>query len=85
MCMIAFRNFKPDMLILDVNMPAGGGKNVCERVRKVFAMDVPILFYTGSPQTVQQLSCVPNVAVIKKPAGPDEIFNKVKELLKLPE
>jgi len=82
MGMIVFKDFKPDLLMLDVNMPAGGGCNIYERVRKIFLADMPVVFYTGLPQTVQQLTCLPNVAVIKKPASPDTILSQVKALLK---
>lgn len=81
--MIVFKDFKPDLLVLDVNMPAGGGRNIYERVRKIFRADIPIVFYTGAPQAVQQLTCLPNVAVIKKPESPDTILSQVKALLKL--
>jgi DNA-binding response OmpR family regulator len=80
-----FKSFNPDLLILDVNMPAGGGEAMYQRVRKVFLSDLPILFYTGSPKSVQQLACLPNVDVIEKPASPDTIFSAAKVLLKIQE
>lgn len=41
-----FNSFKPDLVILDVDMPAGGGKKVFERIRSIFLSSIPILFVT---------------------------------------
>lgn len=39
----------PDLILLDITMPAGGGFSVVERVREIEGVeDVPIIFLTAS-------------------------------------
>jgi len=41
---------KPDVMILDINMPAGSGFSVQERKSKVAPqMDAPVIYITGDP------------------------------------
>lgn len=78
-----FQEFKPELLILDVDMPAGGGRKVFERLRLQLASPVPILFSTATPATVADLEKNLNVLVLKKPVSPGILVGAVKDLLKL--
>jgi len=79
-----FQEFKPALLILDVDMPAGGGKKVFERLRIQLASPTPIIFSTGSPESVRALERNLNVVVLKKPVMPAILLETIKKLLKLP-
>jgi DNA-binding response OmpR family regulator len=46
---MAVRN-QPDLLILDISMPAGDGFAVAERVRALVPSPMPIIFLTASKQ-----------------------------------
>lgn len=78
-----FQAFKPALLILDVDMPAGGGQKVFDRMRNLFQDATPILFSTGMPEAVEGLTKNLNVLVLKKPVKPDEIIAAAKKLLKM--
>ncbi len=81
--LIRFQDFKPALLILDVDMPAGGGKKVFERLRIQLASPAPIIFSTAFPETVTSLEKNLNVIVLKKPLIPWILVEAVRKLLKL--
>ncbi len=78
-----FQDFHPELVILDVDMPAGGGRKVFERLRIQMASPAPILFSTASPAAVEDLARNLNVLVLKKPITPGILTGAVKDLLKL--
>jgi len=78
-----FQSVKPDLMILDVDMPAGGGRKVFERLRIQLAAATPILFSTASPGSVEDLAKNMNVLILKKPLTPGVLIGAVKDLLKL--
>ena len=67
--MIAARE-KPDLVILDFNMPAANGGKVLERLRgSTFTATTPVFFVTASPiaQIMPQVPDDPKVRFIQKP------------------
>jgi two-component system, OmpR family, response regulator AdeR len=42
--------FRPDLLLLDVSLPAGSGFNVAERLHRLLATMTPFIFLTASKQ-----------------------------------
>jgi CheY-like chemotaxis protein len=47
------RQVQPDLVILDINLPGGGGEKVYERLRTMpGALRVPVLVYTGEAYQV---------------------------------
>jgi len=78
-----FQDFKPALVILDVDMPAGGGKKVFERLRMQLLSPTPILFSTATPESVENLAKNLNVLVLKKPITPGILVGAVKDLLKI--
>ncbi|OGR44687.1 MAG: hypothetical protein A2X35_05105 [Elusimicrobia bacterium GWA2_61_42] len=79
-----YQEFKPDLLVLDVDMPAGGGQKVFDRLRNLFQTATPIIFSTGMPESVQNLARNLNVVVLKKPVSPELLIAETKKLLKMP-
>lgn len=79
-----FQEFKPALIILDVDMPAGGGRKVFDRLRMQLLSPVPIIFSTATPESVASLEKNLNVLVLKKPVTPGILTGAVKDLLKLP-
>ncbi len=78
-----FQQFQPDLLVLDVDMPAGGGQKVFDRLRNLFQTAVPIIFATGRPENVAHLAKLANVAILKKPFDPASLVAEAKRLLRL--
>ncbi len=78
------RQVRPDVIILDINIPAGGGYKTYERLRMMSGtLEVPILIYTGVPRDQVELQIHPsaNTAFLAKPAQPQEIVTAVEKLL----
>ncbi|OGR50423.1 MAG: hypothetical protein A2049_03060 [Elusimicrobia bacterium GWA2_62_23] len=78
-----FQDFRPELVVLDVEMPGGGGRKVFERLRIQLASPAPILFATASPASVADLEKNLSVLVLKKPLTPGILVGAVRDLLKL--
>ncbi|HBB67409.1 MAG: hypothetical protein A2081_01175 [Elusimicrobia bacterium GWC2_61_19] len=79
--LVKYHEFKPDLMILDVDMPAGGGQKVFERLRNVFESRIPVIFSTGLPESVAHLAKSASVAILKKPVMNEKLLSEVKRLL----
>lgn len=78
------RQQTPDLIILDLMMPAGGGASVLDRVRTLATtMSTPVLVYSAMPDAErdQKVQTGPITKVLKKPAPPAEILAAVQSLL----
>lgn len=82
--MAKYQEVKPDLLVLDVDMPAGGGQKVFDRLRNLLLTATPIIFSTGKPESVARLAKNLNVVVLKKPVNPETLIDTAKKLLKMP-
>jgi DNA-binding response OmpR family regulator len=75
---------KPDLIILDIRMPAGDGFSVAERLkRSSHTWTIPIIFLTGSPEQEAEGRAMELGArfFIKKPYDPEELLDAVKRAL----
>ena len=78
------RQFNPDLIVLDLALPGGGGPSVLQRVRTMQGMmQIPVLVYSGiGRERVEQLvPAAPDVVHIAKPGTPEEILQAVASLL----
>ncbi len=75
---------KPDMIILDIKMPAQDGYTVYENLKMAASTNlIPIIFLTALPpedveKRVQELGAD---GYISKPFETEDILNKIKELM----
>jgi two-component system response regulator RpaA len=78
------RQVAPNLIILDVMMPAGGGESVFERVKMIsMTMHIPIIIHSACPRAEIEYK-IPNLQdteIITKPASPSEVVAAVKKLL----
>jgi CheY-like chemotaxis protein len=78
------RQVKPDLIVLDINMPGGGGSRVYDvlRMNSNF-LGTPILIYTVVPlaEVRKRIPEHSNTAFLAKPAQPEEILGAVQKLL----
>jgi DNA-binding response OmpR family regulator len=75
---------KPDLIILDIRMPAGDGFSVAERLKRSgHTWTIPIIFLTGSPEMEAEGRAMELGArfFIKKPYDPEELLDAVKRAL----
>lgn len=78
------RNLRPDLVILDITMPAGGGYVAYDRLRMSTASTtLPVLLYTGVPreQVEQHIHRSSVTLMLSKPALPAHIVSSVQSLL----
>lgn len=72
----------PDLLILDVDMPGGGGKRVFGVLRLLSHKGLPIIFITGFTHNVWDFPMThPNISVLAKPASSAAILSEIRRLL----
>jgi DNA-binding response OmpR family regulator len=76
---------KPDLIILDIRMPAGDGFSVAEKLKHSSStFSIPIIFLTGSPEKDSEEKAMALGArfYIKKPYDPEELLDAIKRGLK---
>ena len=81
----AARRVTPDLMVLDVMLPAVNGFEVCRRVRQVPALrHVPILFLTarGLENEIKKGLALGATAYMTKPFATKELIRTVGELLR---
>jgi DNA-binding response OmpR family regulator len=79
---------KPDLIILDISMPAGDGHTVCQRLRSSpQTAGIPILFLTARDTVKDMKQAMEEGAAgyMTKPYQPKELLDKVKELIEIKE
>lgn len=78
------RQHVPDLVIIDIMMPAGGGASVYTRLRTLIPTShIPILFYSSCSQDeVAKLIPNPtNTTMLKKPAEADALLKSIAAML----
>lgn len=78
-----FENFKPDLVLLDVNLPLKNGWEVCEYIRK--KSEVPIIMMTARDSELDEIHGLEIGAddYIIKPFSMNVLSTKIKKYLKL--
>ncbi|MFQ5509944.1 MAG: PleD family two-component system response regulator [Leptospirillia bacterium] len=75
---------QPDLILLDISMPAGGGFSVAERLRNLPNLEgTPIIFITASkdPDIKTQAMNYRPVGYFEKPFDSEELQRKIMETL----
>lgn len=82
----AYKEFNPDIIISDVNMPEMNGFEMVKCIRETDG-DTPILFASGlhSPRDVKNGFSIGVNNYIKKPFMPDELDAHIRAILKMKE
>jgi CheY-like chemotaxis protein len=81
-----FDEEKPNLAILDLNMPGKSGFDVIKHIRKVRLSNIPIIIMSGNDEEKIILEAF-NLGAddyIEKPVGLNEVVVRVKRLLKIP-
>lgn len=75
---------KPDLIILDIRMPAGGGVSVFENLKRLDStMMTPIIFITAHPteEIKKQVLEMGANDFVAKPFDPEDLLMKVRKAL----
>jgi DNA-binding response OmpR family regulator len=74
----------PDLIILDIRMPAGNGFIVAEKLKEsATTVAVPVIFLTGSPErdSEEKAMAVGARFYVKKPYDPEELLDAIRRAL----
>jgi len=77
---------RPDLILLDLMMPAGDGLNVCQKLQmSSHTSQIPIIVVTGSdqPELEAKVREVRACALIRKPIVAEDLLARVGEALGL--
>ena len=73
---------RPELLVLDAEMPGGGGEKVFTTARKLLSRGIPVIFVTGLPDRVIYFALTQaKVRIFRKPLKEDELLKSIEELL----
>ena len=73
---------KPDLIILDIMLPGGGGFVVAERLKLSQATHcIPIIFLTGIPGGEEKAYQLGASGYVMKPYQPDELLETIQRAL----
>jgi len=75
---------RPDLIILDIRMPAGDGFSVAEKLKQSSLTEqIPIIFLTGSPERNAEERAMELGArfYIKKPYDPEELLEAIRRAM----
>jgi len=75
---------QPDMIIMDINMPAGNGITAAERISNIGSLaGVPIVFITASrdPEILAAARRTGALGVLEKPFDSQELVDIIKDSL----
>ena len=79
---------KPELLILDINMPLGDGFSIVKKMDDVPGlMDIPVIYITGADggheldMTSERLGAM---AILRKPLEIDQLINHISLMLPVP-
>ena len=82
--LVSVRAAQPDLILLDVMMPAMDGLEVCDHLRfDPATRDVPIIFLTAKQDAVtrSRASILDAYAYIEKPFSPDALLAEIRNCL----
>jgi DNA-binding response OmpR family regulator len=73
--------FEPHLIVMDVNMPAGGGVRAAARIGEL--MDTPVIFITASKQAEirAEVESVGAADLIEKPLDTAHFLARVREVV----
>lgn len=79
---------QPDLVILDVRMPAGEGMSVQERMQNLTALaTTPVIYLTGdkSPETAATARELGAIDIVYKPFQEETLLSAIDKAIGLPE
>ena len=83
-CIKMTREIKPDLILLDIKMPAGGGIHAFNTLKSsVYSSTIPVIFITAYPsdEIKKQVKELGADGFFAKPFDSVELLNKIKELI----
>ena len=79
-----FGNAAPDLIVLDMDMPDGNGKNFLEEMRQSgFFANIPVVMVSGSEDEAERRACrdLGVLEMFNKPFNPNHLKDTIRNLL----
>jgi len=83
-CIQMAKEEKPDLILLDIKMPKGGGVNAFETLRSnIYTEIIPVIFITAYPsvEVKKQVIEMGAAGFIAKPFDSDELLMKIRSII----
>lgn len=80
------REQRPDLILVDVNMPGMGGFEFCERIRQEpLTREIPVIMVTGetSVEAIEKAFMAGATDYVRKPFNPRELMARARNALQL--
>jgi CheY-like chemotaxis protein len=80
-----FTKTKPDLVLLDINIPGGSGFSVAEKIQTLSRKPIPIVFITASkqPEFIERARELGASGFIEKPYEPAQVLTLLETVLNL--
>jgi two-component system KDP operon response regulator KdpE len=80
--LLQLREFRPDLVLLDLNMPGMGGLETCQEIRET--SDVPIIIISVRQQESEKVALLDAGAddYVTKPFGKEEVLARIRAALR---
>jgi DNA-binding response OmpR family regulator len=78
---------KPELVLLDLGLPGGGGFTVMQRLRSIVQLSsIPILVVSGQDRTASEARALEAgaTAYLQKPASPEQVLDAVRKIVGTP-
>lgn len=83
-CLKMAKDVHPDLILLDMKMPAGGGIQAFNNLKSsIYTQNIPIIFITAypGPEVEKQVKDMGADGFFAKPFNSVELLNKIKSLI----
>jgi len=83
-CIKMTKEVNPDLILLDMKMPAGGGIQAFNNLKSsIYTQDIPVIFITAypGPEVEKQVKELGADGFFAKPFNSVELLNKIKNLI----
>ena len=83
-CLKVAKDIKPDLILLDIKMPAGGGIQAFNNLRaSIYTQNIPIIFITAypGPEIEKQVKDLGADGFFAKPFNSIELLNQIESLI----
>lgn len=80
-----FTKTKPDLVLLDINIPGGSGFSVAEKIQTLSRKPIPIVFITASkqPEFIERARELGASGFLEKPYEPAQVLTLLETVLNL--
>lgn len=77
-----FIEFRPDLVLLDADIPGGGGEQVFDITRELLDAGRPVIFVTGMPERVSHYAVKRRwVRILRKPVPSGSLLEEISKLI----